>query len=150
MSEVLTYIDFNSAETARPVFGLKTVLFHSLELLSSNHLELVTKLCPSVEWLSLDSALFYSLEGLGHLPHLSLLRLNYKSRPVDATVVDFFRLSCSRLTCPTSPCCASTTSPGLWTPPWLTSSGSPAPASPAPPLPAAPQLQVPACGRHRG
>ena len=29
---------------------------------------------PKVEWLSLDSALFYNLEGLGHLPNLSLLR----------------------------------------------------------------------------
>ena len=66
-----------------PRFGLKTVLFQSMELLSSNHLELVTKLCPDVEWLSLDSALFYDLEGLGHLPNLRLLRLNYKARPID-------------------------------------------------------------------
>ena len=27
----------------------------------------MTKLCPFVEWLSLDSALFYNLEGLGQL-----------------------------------------------------------------------------------
>ena len=98
MSDVLTYIDFNTSDQILPVFGLKTVLFHSMELLSSNHLELVTKLCPKVnsrtisalslsrslalllltpaqvEWLSLDSALFYNLEGLGHLPNLSLLR----------------------------------------------------------------------------
>jgi len=97
MSDVLTYIDFNTSDAVLPVFGLKTVLFHSLELLSSNHLELVTKLCPKVEWLSLDSALFYSLEGLGHLPNLSLLRLNYKSRPIDQTVVDFFSVSCLHL-----------------------------------------------------
>ena len=90
MSDVLTYVDFNTSDEISPVFGLKTVLFHSMELLSSNHLELVTKLCPNVEWLSLDSALFYNLEGLGYLPHLSLLRLNYKSRPIDQTVVDFF------------------------------------------------------------
>jgi len=98
MSDVLTYVDFNTSDTILPVFGLKTVLFHSLELLSSNHLELVTKLCPKVEWLSLDSALFYNLEGLGYLPNLSLLRLNYKSRPIDQTVVDFFTLSCHNLT----------------------------------------------------
>lgn len=98
MSDVLTYIDFNTSEAILPVFGLKTVLFHSMELLSSNHLELVTKLCPKVEWLSLDSALFYNLEGLGCLPHLTLLRLNYKSRPVDQTVVDFFSASCHNLT----------------------------------------------------
>jgi hypothetical protein len=61
-----------------------------MELLSSNHLELITKLCPTLEWLSLDSALFFNLEGLGHLPKISLLRLNYKSRPIDQTVVDFF------------------------------------------------------------
>ena len=113
MSDVLTYIDFNTSDQILPVFGLKTVLFHSMELLSSNHLELVTKLCPKVEWLSLDSALFYNLEGLGHLPNLSLLRfdnssfekclpslsyrLNYKSRPIDQTVVDFFSASCLRL-----------------------------------------------------
>jgi hypothetical protein len=121
MSDVLTYIDFNTSDQILPVFGLKTVLFHSMELLSSNHLELVTKLCPKVgvarirfststntisciykydlqvEWLSLDSALFYNLEGLGRLPHLSLLRLNYKSRPIDQTVVDFFSLSCANL-----------------------------------------------------
>ena len=66
-----------------PRFGLKTVLFQSMELLSSNHLELVTKLCPDVEWLSLDSALFYDLEGLGALPNLRMLRLNYKARPID-------------------------------------------------------------------
>ena len=76
MSDVLTYIDFNTSDQILPVFGLKTVLFHSMELLSSNHLELVTKLCPKVEWLSLDSALFYNLEGLGHLPNLSLLRFS--------------------------------------------------------------------------
>jgi len=58
----------------------------------------VTKLCPRVEWLSLDSALFYNLEGLGQLPNLKLLRLNYKSRPIDQTVVDFFSLSCHNLT----------------------------------------------------
>ncbi len=90
MSDVLTYIDFNTSDVVLPKFALKTVLFHSMELLSSNHLELVTKLCPFVEWLSLDSALFYNLEGLGNLPRLSLLRLNYKSRPIDQTVVDFF------------------------------------------------------------
>ena len=49
-----------------------------MELLSSNHLELVSKLCPHVEWLSLDSALFYNLEGLSRMPQLRLLRLNYK------------------------------------------------------------------------
>ena len=76
MSDVLTYIDFNTSDQILPVFGLKTVLFHSMELLSSNHLELVTKLCPKVEWLSLDSALFYNLEGLGYLPNLSLLRFD--------------------------------------------------------------------------
>jgi hypothetical protein len=69
-----------------------------MELLSSNHLELVTKLCPDVEWLSLDSALFYNLEGLGLLPNLRLLRLNYKSRPIDQTVVDFFALNAHNLT----------------------------------------------------
>lgn len=98
MSDVLTYIDFNTSEAVLPIFGLKTVLFHSMELLSSNHLELVTKLCPNVEWLSLDSALFYNLEGLGYLPNLTLLRLNYKSRAVDQTVVDFFSISCANLT----------------------------------------------------
>jgi hypothetical protein len=46
MSDVLTYIDFNTSDSILPIFGLKTVLFHSMELLSSNHLELVTKLCP--------------------------------------------------------------------------------------------------------
>jgi len=97
MSDVLTYIDFNTSDQILPVFGLKTVLFHSMELLSSNHLELVTQLCPKVEWLSLDSALFYNLEGLGHFPNLSLLRLNYKSRPIDQTVVDFFSTSCLHL-----------------------------------------------------
>jgi len=97
MSDVFTYIDFNTSDAILPVYGLKTVLFHSMELLSSNHLELVTKLCPNVEWLSLDSALFYNLEGLGYLPHLSLLRLNYKSRPIDQTVVDFFSTSCHNL-----------------------------------------------------
>ena len=51
-----------------------------MELLSSNHLELVSKLCPHVEWLSLDSALFYNLEGLSRMPQLRLLRLNYKGR----------------------------------------------------------------------
>ena len=70
MSDVLTYIDFNTSDLVKPLLGLRTVLFHSLELLSSNHLELVSKLCPNVEWLSLDSALFYNLEGLNRLPQL--------------------------------------------------------------------------------
>ena len=98
MSDVLTYVDFNTSEAILPKFGLRTVLFHSMELLGSNHLELVTKLCPNVEWISLDSALFYNLEGLGHLPRLRLLRLNYKGRPIDDTVIDFFKISCEQLT----------------------------------------------------
>lgn len=98
MSDVLTYIDFNTSDLVKPQLGLRTVLFHSLELLSSNHLELVSKLCPNVEWLSLDSALFYNLEGLSRLPQLRLLRLNYKGRPIDDTVIDFFKLSCDQLT----------------------------------------------------
>ena len=51
-----------------------------------------------MEWLSLDSALFYNLEGLGRFPRLSLLRLNYKSHPIDATVEDFFNLNYNSLT----------------------------------------------------
>jgi hypothetical protein len=51
MSDVLTYIDFNTSDSILPIFGLKTVLFHSMELLSSNHLELVTKLCPKASFL---------------------------------------------------------------------------------------------------
>ena len=98
MSDVLTFIDFNTSQAHLPKFGLKTVLFHPMELLSSNHLELVTKLCPDVEWLSLDSALFYNLEGLGRLSRLSLLRLNYKGRPMDQTVVDFFSINAHNLT----------------------------------------------------
>ena len=61
MSDVLTYIDFNTSDLVKQQLSLRTVLFHSMELLSSNHLELVSKLCPNVEWLSLDSALFYNL-----------------------------------------------------------------------------------------
>ena len=80
MSDVLTYIDFNTSDLILPKLELRTVLFHSMELLSSNHLELVSKLCPHVEWLSLDSALFYNLEGLSRMPQLRLLRLNYKGR----------------------------------------------------------------------
>ena len=98
MSDVLTYIDFNTSDLVKPQLSLRTVLFHSLELLSSNHLELVSKLCPNVEWLSLDSALFYNLEGLNRLPQLRLLRLNYKGRPIDDTVIDFFKISCEQLT----------------------------------------------------
>jgi hypothetical protein len=41
MSDVLTYVDFNTSDTVIRAFGLRTVLFHSMELLSSNHLELV-------------------------------------------------------------------------------------------------------------
>lgn len=63
MSDVLTFVDFNTSFPIMPSFGLRTILFHSMEQLSSNHLELVTKLCPSLQWLSLDSALFYNLEG---------------------------------------------------------------------------------------
>ena len=63
MSDVLTYIDFNTSDMILQILELRTILFHSMELLSSNHLELVSKLCPRVEWLSLDSALFYNLEG---------------------------------------------------------------------------------------
>ena len=98
MSDVLTYIDFNTSDLIVPKLELRTILFHSMELLSSNHLELVTKLCPNVEWLSLDSALFYNLEGLNRMPQLRLLRLNYKGRPIDDTVIDFFRISCEQLT----------------------------------------------------
>lgn len=98
MSDVFTYVDFNTSDTVMRQFGLRTVLFHSMELLSSNHLELITKLCPHVEWLALDSALFYNLEGLGQLQRLKLLRINYKGRPIDDTVIDFFGLICSNLT----------------------------------------------------
>jgi len=91
LSDVLTYLDFNSYDTQ--TFQLRTVLFHSMELLGQNHLELVTKMCPHIEWLSLDSALTYSLEGLARFPHLRFLKLNYKGRPADVSVSDFFRLN---------------------------------------------------------
>ena len=42
MSDVLTYVDFNTSDIVAKSFGLRTVLFHSMELLSSNHLELVS------------------------------------------------------------------------------------------------------------
>ena len=32
------------------------------------------------------------------MPQLRLLRLNYKGRPIDDTVIDFFRISCQQLT----------------------------------------------------
>ena len=32
------------------------------------------------------------------MPQLRLLRLNYKGRPIDDTVIDFFRVSCGQLT----------------------------------------------------
>lgn len=98
LGDVLAYVDFNTAEDVTPRFGLKTVLFPAQEHLSSNHLELVAKMCPDVEWLSLDSANFFSLEGLGRFPRLSLLRLNYKGRPIDATVEDFLEMHFDRLT----------------------------------------------------
>jgi hypothetical protein len=67
MSDVLTYIDFNTSDSILPIFGLKTVLFHSMELLSSNHLELVTKLCPKASFLfssrmMYGSRIFFGLE----------------------------------------------------------------------------------------
>ena len=45
MSDVLTYVDFNTSDSVAKSFGLRTVLFHSMELLSSNHLELVRPPC---------------------------------------------------------------------------------------------------------
>jgi len=96
-SDVLTYLDFNTSELPR-WFQLRTVLFHSMELLGQNHLELVSKLCPYIEWLSLDSALFYNLEGMGHLASLRFLKLNYKGRPLDESVFDFFRINAANLT----------------------------------------------------
>jgi hypothetical protein len=67
MSDVLTYIDFNTSDSILPIFGLKTVLFHSMELLSSNHLELVTKLCPKASFfftskINMDQRIFYRLK----------------------------------------------------------------------------------------
>ena len=69
-----------------------------MELLGHNHLELVSKLCPMVEWLSLDSALTYNLEGLGRFTNLKFLKLNYKGRPFDQSVVDFFAVNGAQLT----------------------------------------------------
>ena len=69
-----------------------------MELLGHNHLELVSKLCPMVEWLSLDSALTYNLEGLGRFTNLKFLKLNYKGRPFDQSVVDFFAVNGAQVT----------------------------------------------------
>lgn len=119
LSDVLTYLDFNSSNLKRfqvgaiiflsgPTVGnlaflnsflqLRTALFHSMELLGHNHLELVSKLCPLVEWLSLDSALTYNLEGLGRFTNLQFLKLNYKGRPFDQSVADFFAANGAQLT----------------------------------------------------
>jgi len=93
--EVLTYLDFNSS--GRQKFQLRTVLFNSMELLGSNHMELITKVCPKIEWLSLDSALTYNLEGLGRFNNLRFLKLNYKGRSIDGSVVNFFNANASSL-----------------------------------------------------
>ena len=92
-------------ETCRMAMGprlsfslqLRTVLFNSMELLGSNHMELITKVCPKIEWLSLDSALTYNLEGLGRFNNLRFLKLNYKGRSIDGSVVNFFNANSSSL-----------------------------------------------------
>ena len=97
MSEVLTFVDFNAGEAVAPKFGLNSMIFHKLELVGSNHLDLVTKLMPAVEWLSIDSALYFNLDGIGKFENLTLFRVNYKSRAVDASVLNFFHLNSSNL-----------------------------------------------------
>ena len=92
-------------ETCRMVVGpklsfslqLRTVLFNSMELLGSNHMELITKVCPKIEWLSLDSALTYNLEGLGRFNNLRFLKLNYRGRSIDGSVMNFFNANSSSL-----------------------------------------------------
>ena len=92
LHEVLNLISFNSSELNR--FRLRSILGS----FGQNHLEMITKMCPEVEWLSLDTNLCHNLSGLEDFGQLKLFHLNYRQRPLDATVFEFFRLNGAQLT----------------------------------------------------
>ena len=81
IADTLWYCSVNAAVS--PKFNLKTVAFGVTDLLTPGHLELLSQMCPAVEWLSLNSAFAYSVQTLGFLPKLTLLSVNFRGESLD-------------------------------------------------------------------
>ena len=87
IADTLWYCSVNAAVSPR--FNLKTVAFGATDVLSPGHLELLSQMCPAVEWLSLNSAFTYSVQTLGFLPKLTLLSVNFRGESLDNHFEDF-------------------------------------------------------------
>ena len=87
IADTLWYCSVNAAVS--PKFNLKTVAFGATDLLSPGHLELLSQMCPAIEWLSLNSAFTYSVQTLGFLPKLTLLSVNFRGESLDNHFEDF-------------------------------------------------------------
>lgn len=97
IADTLWYCSVNAAVS--PKFSLKTVAFGATDLLTPGHLELLSQMCPGVEWLSLNSAFTYSVQTLGFLPKLTLLSVNFRGGSVDVHFEDFLRRNGATIKC---------------------------------------------------
>lgn len=97
IADTLWYCSVNSAVS--PKFALKTVAFGATDLLTPGHLELLSQMCPGVEWLSLNSAFTYSVQTLGFLPKLTLLSVNFRGGSLDIHFEDFLRRNGMTIKC---------------------------------------------------
>nr|CAH0098525.1 unnamed protein product [Daphnia galeata] len=97
IADTLWYCSVNAAVS--PKFALKTVAFGATDLLTPGHLELLSQMCPGVEWLSLNSAFTYSVQTLGFLPKLTLLSVNFRGGSLDIHFEDFLRRNGMTIRC---------------------------------------------------
>lgn len=97
IADTLWYCSVNTAVS--PKFALKTVAFGATDLLTPGHLELLSQMCPGVEWLSLNSAFTYSVQTLGFLPKLTLLSVNFRGGSLDVHFEDFLRRNGMTIRC---------------------------------------------------
>lgn len=97
MADTLWYCSVNAAVS--PKFNLKTVAFGATDLLTPGHLELLSTMCPGVQWLSLNSAFTYSVQTLGYLPTLTLLSVNFRGGLLDVHFEYFLRRNGSVIKC---------------------------------------------------
>ena len=97
IADTLWYCSVNAAVS--PKFNLKTVAFGATDLLSPGHLELLSQMCPAVEWLSLNSAFTYTVQTLGFLPSLTLLSVNFRGESFDNHFEDFLQRNGMTIKC---------------------------------------------------
>ncbi|KAK2717235.1 uncharacterized protein LOC136039433 [Artemia franciscana] len=97
MAETLWYCSIHAA--ILPKFGVRTVTFSLTDLITPAHFDLLSLVFPDIEWLQLNSGFQYTLQGLGYLPKLTLLSINFRGCTLDTYFEDVLKRNGSTIKC---------------------------------------------------